>query len=275
MDISFKTEKETIVETSFLENGYVIQPVEDTNLLGKIQKLVASIIASHLDLKFDDPSILLNNVHKYLDPKMLNEARLSVFNAINSKHWFRPAYFRLAPSTLQMVAGNELVMQRRINLSIQMPNDNSSILDVHTDTLSGDSPYEVVQWLPLVDCYDTKSMFILPPSKNAEIQSRLSDFKKLGLRALSDEIRDDLVWLNVPYNSVLIFNQNLFHGNVLNIEQETRWSMNCRFKGVFTPYADKRLGEFFEPITLRPASRVGLNYEYPQNFQDDTANIKP
>ena len=62
---------------------------------------------------------------------------------------------------------------------------------------------------------------------------------------------------------------------MVNIEQETRWSMNCRFKGVFTPYADKRLGEFFEPITLRPASRVGLNYEYPQNFQDDTANIKP
>ena len=29
--------------------------------------------------------------------------------------------------------------------------------------------------------------------------------------------------------------------------------MNCRFKAVFTPYADKQLGEFFEPITLRAA----------------------
>ena len=25
---------------------------------------------------------------------------------------------------------------------------------------------------------------------------------------------------------------------------KTRWSINCRFKGVFTPYADKKLGNF-------------------------------
>ena len=43
--------------------------------------------------------------------------------------------------------------------------------------------------------------------------------------------------------------------------------MNCRFKGVFTPYADKRIGEFFEPITLRPASRVGLTYALPEGFE--------
>ncbi len=47
-------------------------------------------------------------------------------------------------------------MQLRVNLSIQMPEDESSLLPVHADTWSGDSPYEVVVWLPLVDCYDTK-----------------------------------------------------------------------------------------------------------------------
>tara|TARA_B100000029_G_C17534440_1_gene944346 strand:+ start:955 stop:1779 length:825 start_codon:yes stop_codon:yes gene_type:complete len=274
MDISFKTKKEISVEAKFLKDGYLIQPVDNQNLLSKIQKLVASQIASYLSLDFEDPSTFLNDIHKHLDPNKLNEARLSVFKAINSKPWLRPAYFRLAANPLQIIAGNELAMQRRINLSIQLPNDNSSILDAHTDTLSGDSPYEIVQWLPLVDCYKTKTMFILPPKKNAEIHERLSEFRGIGLDALSEEIRNDLIWLNVPYNSVLIFNQNLFHGNVVNVEKETRWSMNCRFKGVFTPYADKRLGEFFEPITLRPASRIGLDYEYPKNFEDDPPNAK-
>ena len=46
------------------------------------------------------------------------------------------------------------------------------------------------------------------------------------------------------------------------------WSFNARVKGLFTPYADKRLGEFFEPITLRAASRFGLDYREPEGFDD-------
>ena len=65
-------------------------------------------------------------------------------------------------------------------------------------------------------------------------------------------------WLDVKYGEVLLFNQALPHGNRLNEEPETRWSMNCRFKGVFTPYSDKKIGEFFEPITLRAASQTGM-----------------
>ena len=44
-------------------------------------------------------------------------------------------------------------MQNKINLSIQNPNDDSSLLNMHADTWSGDSPFEVVVWLPLVDTY--------------------------------------------------------------------------------------------------------------------------
>ena len=50
----------------------------------------------------------------------------------------------------------------------------------------------------------------------------------------------------------------------MNREKETRWSMNIRFKGLFTPYGDKKLGEFFEPITLRTISELGLKYKLPK-----------
>ena len=38
--------------------------------------------------------------------------------------------------------------------------------------------------------------------------------------------------------------------------------MNCRFKSLFS-HGDKKIGEFFEPITLRSASEIGMNYKYP------------
>lgn len=273
MNSSFKTSAELELESQFLKDGYVICPVEEPELLNEIQSLAASLVSAHINVKCEDPLDFLNSIHRHLDSANLNDARLTVFNAMNNEAWLRVAYYRLATSTLQSLVGNELAMQRRVNLSIQLPNDHSSLLAMHTDTLSGDSPFEVVEWLPLVDCHDTKAMFILPPEQNAELQNRLSEFKGRGLDDLTDAVKDDLIWLDVPYGSVLIFNQNLFHGNVVNKEAETRWSMNCRFKAVFTPYADKKLGEFFEPITLRAASRIGLDYEYPGGFLDDNANV--
>ena len=38
------------------------------------------------------------------------------------------------------------MMQRNINLSIQFPNDKGSLLPVHSDVWSGDSPYEINLW---------------------------------------------------------------------------------------------------------------------------------
>ena len=106
-------------------------------------------------------------------------------------------------------------------------------------------------------------MYLLPPQKSLELNDGF--FKKAGesSEALYQSIKDDVRWLEVRYGEVLVFDQALPHGNRNNEEQETRWSMNCRFKGVFTPYGDKKIGEFFEPITLRAASRRGMIYKLP------------
>ena len=63
--------------------------------------------------------------------------------------------------------------------------------------------------------------------------------------------------------NVLLFTQNVMHGNIVNREPGTRWSSNCRFKSVFSPYHDKKLGEFFEPILVRPATSIGASYRLP------------
>jgi sporadic carbohydrate cluster 2OG-Fe(II) oxygenase len=173
------------------------------------------------------------------------------------------AYFALARPILEEIVGNELAMQQRVNLSIQLPGDTSSLLAVHADTWSGDSPYEVVVWLPLVDCYRTKAMYLLPPARAADFDANFSQLAGSSSESIFSAIQDQVNWLEIRSGQVLVFDQSLPHGNRVNEESETRWSMNCRFKGVFTPYGDKRLGEFFEPIVLRPATRRGMTYRLP------------
>ncbi len=267
LNTDFLTDEERRLTSEFFDKGYVIRDAEDRAGLDRIQTLVAGIAADHLGVNApSDPGVFLNEIHTRVTGQTLNDLRLTVFNRMNQQEGFRRDYFSQARTVLGMLVGNEIAMQRRVNLSIQMPDDDSSILPVHADVLSGDSPYEVVQWTPMVDCYGTKAMYILPPKRNQEVQDSLKNYPDAD--ALMEDIRDDLVWIEIAYGQVMVFNQNLLHGNVVNAEPETRWSMNCRYKGVFTPYADKRLGEFFEPITLRPASAIGIAYQLPGGFRD-------
>lgn len=80
-------------------------------------------------------------------------------------------------------------------------------------------------------------------------------------------IADDACFVKVALGGVLVFSQTLVHSNQINREAETRWSMNCRFKSITSPYVDKKLGEFFEPITFHAATRLGLDYELPEGFR--------
>ena len=95
---------------------------------------------------------------------------------------------------LDIIVGNELVMQKKINLSIQVPQDDSSLLALHSDVWSGDSPYEVVIWIPLVNCYKTKSMYILKSSKYKKFEKKFKFYQK-NSETIFQHIKKDIVWL--------------------------------------------------------------------------------
>ena len=258
---NFFLQEELQFSKDFLKNGFLIRKVENKQYLKNIENLVKNSIKKNKIFK-KKVNQDLNLVHNFLSKKNLNEFRVNLINSINNNKTLRSDYYKLAKKHLDAIVGNELVMQKRVNLSIQLPNDDSSLLPVHSDTWSGDSPYEVVLWVPLVDCYKTKSMYILPPNHLKKFHKHFKS-KKLSSTELYKKIKSKVKFLNIKFGEILIFNQNLPHGNIVNKESESRWSLNCRFKNIFSPYGDKKIGEFFEPITLKPASKIAFNYKYP------------
>jgi len=261
---AFLQGEEQALAGRFLDEGHAILPVEDRLGLDRIREAIAAFAARHLNLPLpDDVGAFLDGIHTRVGGEALNALRLAVIEGLNGENWARPTYYRLARRALEMLVGNELAMQRRLNLSVQMPEDTSSLLPVHADVWDGDSPFEIVVWLPLVDVCRTKSMFLLPPEANARTEARWGEFAGRSVDDLYRAIEPELVFLDIPYGHVLLFQQNLMHGNTVNREPTTRWSMNCRFKSVMSPYAEKRLGDFFEPITLRAATRLGMTYKLP------------
>ena len=257
------------IENDLLNKGYIVKNVSKKNLndLKKLNYYLFDCAKSLLPKKKiteKNPQVFFNNFAKYISLHNLNDYRVKLMQMINSNSLFKDKLYSVSNDILDYVVGNELAVQKRINLSIQLPNDNTSLLPVHADTWSGDSPFEIVVWLPFVDCFNTKSMYILPPKENNKFLNDFSKYQSLNAEEIFQAIKDDLDWINIKYGQVMIFNQSLPHGNVTNLENETRWSINCRFKSLFSPYGDKKLGEFFEPLNLKIMSKIGMNYKYPK-----------
>ncbi len=264
--MSFFQPDENALIRDFLAHGYVVAPAEDRAALDRIRGFVVAESAAFLGCEPGaDHRAFLDGIAAHIEsPERLNALRLHVIDKLRTASWFREAYFALGRATLETIVGNELAMQRGLGFSIQLPNDTSSVLPLHSDAWSEDSPFEVVLWVPLVDVMRTKAMFLLPPESDAKWKPQMGDFP--SVEALYEAVAPELEYVAVPYGNVLVFTHTLMHGNRMNAEPTARWSMNVRFKALFTPYSDKQLGDFFDPITLRPASRIGMRYRLPGGF---------
>jgi sporadic carbohydrate cluster 2OG-Fe(II) oxygenase len=263
--------EEEATTKEFLDQGYIIRDVADRDALDEMRHRLVLSAVKQLGCSIPaDDGTFLDQIHEQVPLDKLNALRLGVYRDINSQSWFRPTYFRLGRPYIETLVGNELAMQNRINLSVQMPEDRSSLLDLHADVFSGETPYQVVQWLPLVSVYRTKSMFILARPRSLEVVADLKSYEDRGMAGLYEVLKNQFIFLDIPYGKILIFSPNCLHGNTINDERTTRWSFNTRFLPLLAPTfsPEKSLGSFYLPITLKATTRIGMSYEQPTGFEE-------
>lgn len=267
---SFEDASEQSLARQFFENGYIVHKSENPEGLEALRHEIVGYVCEHLGIELpNDDAAFLNGLHEIVPIDKINPLRLHAFQRLNQQDWCRPTCFSMIRQAAAALLGNELAMQNKVNVSIQMPNDETSTLGVHSDVWAGETPFEMVQWTPLVDVHDTKAMFILSPEKNRTVREKLNALEDGGKDFdLWETYKDDFHHVPVKFGETLLFSPILLHGNVVNRVPENRWSLNTRFTGLFTPYAsdEKCLGRFYLPITTKPFSRIGLNYKEPEGF---------
>lgn len=254
----------------FSQRGYAICKSDDIVELRRIRDFVEQSFAELVQqIGLDNEEATLERAHLFLPQDKLNEVRLKIFSSLNNEPWLKLSYWKIAARFLDEIVGNELAMQNKVNLSIQLPQDETSLLPMHADTFAGESPFEVVLWTPLVDVCNTSAMFFLPKEQSRAAWHSMPKFEEAGIDALFKAVKNELVWLNMDFGDVLIFSPTCFHGNVTNVEPNARWSLNCRFKSLFSPYGSKEkgLGPFFSPFNIRPATQFGLDYKIPDEYR--------
>jgi sporadic carbohydrate cluster 2OG-Fe(II) oxygenase len=268
MIFNFETKQDLDIQKMFLKDGYVISNFQNKNEVNKIQEFIVNIIKKKIKPKKNEKNIdFLNNFHKKIKLKDLNEIRVNLITELNKNIEIKKELYIQTKKIVDLIVGNELAIQKNINLSIQLPNDSSSILNIHSDTTTGESPYQVVLWVPLMDVFKSKSMFVFP------LKDSLKTIKNLNKLSSFDRYFKDnkkkIKFLNLKFGQFLIFSPNLLHGNVINKTTETRFSLNIRLKSLFSPYnkikgSDRKLGYFYFPLNVKPTTILGSNYELPK-----------
>ena len=257
------------IQKDFEKNGYVIVPGNKI-LLEKLRKVIFSVIQKNKKIKVgkntpENITKIFNNFHRLIKAKDINILRFDVYNRINTNIEFSEIYYQIFQECLDKLVGNELAMQKKINLSIQMPNDKDSLLDLHSDIYAGESPFQVVAWVPLVDVYDTKSMFGAEIKYNKIMNRQLLDTDKFTTKEIYNKYKKKFKFFNLKFGDVLIFSPLMLHGNTINKTKETRFSLNCRFKSLLSPYdvimiSHRNIPNFYRPLNIKPLTKIGFNY---------------
>jgi sporadic carbohydrate cluster 2OG-Fe(II) oxygenase len=210
------------------------------------EREIASI-AQDFGHKKSDPLELL---HENISSSHVNEFRLKAFAHLNSIKWVQ-MLGEVLLSDVSKLLGPDLLIQKRINLSVQMPHDPSSVLPGHSDCNSGDSPYQLNLWVPLTAAYSTNSMFVLDQARTVEYYS------KVVCNELYDPEILETDFVRVSAGEALIFPPTLYHGNVLNTTSVTRVSLNVRCKSIFSPGSltkslDREVGAYYQVWARSP-----------------------
>jgi len=259
---SFLTASEQRLGGRLLHDGFVIEPCETVSNLESLRNTLLDEVNQRLKLHGCTSQVdELKNSHLCVPANIINDIRLHLFAFLNTLPNVRRHYFDFASTLLQALVGNELSMQNKVNLSIQQPSDQSSVLELHSDVWSGDSPFQVVLWVPLTDANSTNAMFLLPPEISRQAYLRAREGELDSMSKIHEAYRGSFVNIEAKFGEIVIFDSNCLHGNQLNTTNTSRWSLNCRFSSLLAPTTtpERRLGPYYSPILVRPATKMGMN----------------
>lgn len=202
-------------------------------------------------------------LHQEFPKAKVNDLRLQVFKSINEDFSHGATLlWEDIKSSLVARLGVDIAIQRQFNFSIHMPGDLDGILDAHSDSWSGETPFQLNAWIPLTDVDGTNSMFLFDVGASCAFKKHMATTGSYANMPEELSGRDHM--LSLRRGEAMLFNPDLVHGNLENSTDSTRLSINIRFKGLWHPESRdaglgiRSRGKFFRPLTISHNSRYAL-----------------
>ena len=239
------------------EKGFAVVDADEPVYLETLRKEIFSITKDVFKLPNSEPEDGFNNFHtniKDMTLGELNKFRIELIQRITAECNVRELVFKAFEKRLLQMLGPDILAQKNCNLVLQPPGDQNPS-ELHRDA-PANSPYELVVWVPLVNCFDTKAMYIVDIKKTEQAFEFL-DANPADWAGFESYAKSLAVTPDVPFGKGLIFHTGCLHGSDINAENETRVSLNIRYKNIFSPSGLKNQLQFFSPLRVSEVARLG------------------
>ena len=245
---------------NFGDKGWFIHEINNISEVIDSRNIVASFLRDEYAIKCTDDEKLLNNIHEYieeLDDAKANSLVVKILNTVGDKLDIANVIYNSSKEMIDSLVGCDISCQRNQNIVFQYPKSNR-YSELHTDA-PNNSRHEIVYWLPLVDCYKTKS-FYLVNAKDTDIL--MGEFKKNEFESWH-EFRNEAIkratHLEIKFGQILGFWSGLLHGSIINTTNESRISYNMRFKNLYAPAGLKDPLVFYEPYKISKLTEYAVS----------------
>jgi sporadic carbohydrate cluster 2OG-Fe(II) oxygenase len=244
---------------SIQRKGFGKYRIENLTGIIELKEDLARWLATRFSIPSSDFDQILNNIHQLANFKNESEANQLTLDAISylsNKYEFDKVIFESCQNFFISLFGQDIHSQRANNIVVQHPRSTRNS-ELHIDAPPS-SKFEVVSWLPLVDCFGTKSFYLVPIKRSMQLvkdykEGRYSDWNEFKGESLKEA---ELV--NVAFGEVLFFSSCQLHGSEMNETSESRWCLNTRFKSLFAPCGTHDPLSYYRVLSIGPLSKIGL-----------------
>jgi len=238
---------------SLTSKGFATVEAMDIAPLIESRSTIASFLRDEYKISEPDDEALLNHAHSLLnlDDVAANTLVIETIRHYGQQLDMAEVVYSACKPFLDAILGPDIASQTNPNIVFQYPG-SQRFSELHTDA-PANSEYELVAWAPLVDCYSTKSFYIVDFANTRRLLRLYregNEFSSWG--QFRDACISSSTLIEVKFGTVLFFSTMLLHGSVINETNESRWSLNTRYKSLFAPCGLKDPFAFYKVFRRSP-----------------------
>jgi len=257
--MKFKTRSLCLSDYTLIDGVHRLFEASNKSVLIDIRTSLLHEVSEYIQT----PINTLEPLHTQIDINDVTSIRLHLVNFLNSTkyNWTRIEDLLSADNVHHMI-GPDYLLQKKINISIQMPGDAASTLAMHSDCISGDSPWQLNLWIPLTKVMGTSSIYLVSTTESINILDKLGKLDELNTKSLAgytelSELMNacDKEYIKEEFGMLSIIHPGVLHGNDVNTTDNTRVSLNIRIKSIFRPdiqkdHPDRGVGSYYQLSNL-------------------------
>lgn len=253
---------------NFAKDGYVVLDYYETIYLEEFKQ----IILDKLRLILENQDITLETFHKFV---IDDEQKINIQYQLNKMIWDEGLHEQIIKDNINIyyeLIGKDLDIQTQPYLRIARPNCPQDNIGFHRDTFYGSSAYELSSVIPLVNLNEKSALQIEPYSHNkssipytkVESQTIKKGDKKSQLgfqyapKIIDKDYKINAIPIPLKFKQILAFGLGTIHGQEVNTDSITRWSLDVRVKNSFISSSTK--DSYYKPFTLSPVAQTAQSY---------------